>query len=67
MTENYYLDTMRQLRSGLGCYVFKEEYAKIIKRDFEKETGIKVKIVHEEHGYIKLVPEKKFYKSGRHY
>lgn len=66
INENFVLDTIRQLKSGKKCYVFKEHQANHIKNIFEENTGIKI-FIEKEEDYFVLIPEVKFYKKGTHY
>ena len=66
INENFVLDTIRQLKCGMKCYVFKEHQANHIKNVFEENTGIKI-FIEKEEDYFVLIPEVKFYKKGIHY
>ena len=50
-------DTVRQLKAGLKCYVYKEEQVKEIKQVYKEKTGLILKVEKEDYYYI-LIPEK---------
>lgn len=64
--DSFILDTIKQLKSGMKCYVFKYEQAKKIKQIYEDETKIKV-FIEKENYYFILTPLRKFYKKGIKY
>lgn len=55
-------DTLRQLCSGLECYVFDIETARYIQKLYKEKTRLMVNIKKIEDGYILLVPIKRYHK-----
>ena len=63
ISDNFLKDTVRQLKSNLECYVFTKEQLNVIVKTYERETGLKLKIILDPCGYYILKPKKKYYKS----
>lgn len=66
--ENQFVkDTIRQLKSGMPCYIFKESQLEEIKEKYEKNTGIELECKIEKVDYyfiitpmVQLVSEKRY-------
>ena len=54
----FYGDTMRQLKAGLPCYVYKQEQVEELKKIYKDKTGFDLKVEQEDYYYI-LRPKKK--------
>lgn len=60
--DNFLKDTIRQLKSGLECYVFDIETARKIQEIYKKQTGLMFNIKFIDKDYILLKPIKKLTK-----
>lgn len=66
--ENQFVkDTIRQLKSGMPCYIFKESQLEEIKEKYEKNTGMELEYKIEKVDYyfiitpkVQLVYEKRY-------
>lgn len=51
-------DTVRQLKAGMKCYVFKESQIEEIRKKYKDKTGLDFEVEQEEDYFI-LIPKKK--------
>lgn len=63
MNDNFIKDTIRQLKSGLECYVFNIEDARKIQTIYKEKTGLMFNIKKIDKDYILLKPIKKITKT----
>jgi hypothetical protein len=58
--ENQFVkDTIRQLKSGMPCYIFKESQLEEIKEKYKEKTGIELECKIEKVDYYFIITPKK--------
>ena len=58
--ENQFVkDTIRQLKSGMPCYIFNENQLEEIKEQYEEKTGIEFEVDIQKKDYYFIVTPKK--------
>lgn len=62
LDQTFIKDTIRQLKSGLECYVFDIDTARNIQKIYKEKTGLMFNIKQIDKDYILLKPIKKLTK-----